>query len=105
MTAASVTERPSHFFMIANTHGILYTSTGRPAYPPGVPVSRHRMGNWRADISSGPPVRDRHMRRSRCRRHSPAHRSHFYARIRRHVARASRGVFDPRSAQWREVIR
>jgi hypothetical protein len=42
---------PQHCSMIANTHEILYTSTGRPAYPPGCAGLRAIMGNWSTDIT------------------------------------------------------
>ena len=40
-----------HCSMFANTHQILYTSTGRPAYPPGCAGLRATMGNWSTDIT------------------------------------------------------
>ena len=37
--------------MFANTHQILYTSAGRPAYPPGCAGPRAIMGTWNSDIT------------------------------------------------------
>jgi hypothetical protein len=48
----STLETPSqHCSMFANTHEILYTSTGRPVYPPGCAGLRAIMGNWSTDIT------------------------------------------------------
>ena len=53
----------THFFMIANTHGILYTFPDRPAYPHGCAGPRRERAPWGqriTDIRSGRGAVTRH---------------------------------------------
>ena len=60
--ASTRSNAPSqHCSMFANTHQILYTSTGRPAYPPGAPVCGLPWGPG-VPTSHGPACALRHMR-------------------------------------------
>ena len=54
---------PQHCSMFANTHQILYTSTGRPAYPPGCAGLRATMGNLEYRHHTAPTCALRHMHR------------------------------------------
>ncbi len=78
-----------HSSMIANTHEILYTTSGRAAYPPGAPICGLLWGTGAPTCQRGScAFRHMHMCPPRP---SPIR---LHARISPPVARASRGVFD-----------